>query len=307
MIQLPSRFLGMDCEKCSFPDSEVDSIPSHFGQSKSSAAGGISILMPATGSFLVCAVGCTIRFGTNSDEAFDLLNRYVFPSLRREPADSRQADIDLHLLQSDKEFQLIVDDRLIATADRPKALLRQLIDWLDRTLVQRLTGLHAIHAGAVLMGDKALVLPGASHCGKSSLVAELLRRGAVCFSDEYALIDAEGRVHAYPRALLLRNGDVIQTPVAPRELDATVATTSAQVGWILVLKYDSSASWSIKPEPQSTALLMLLQNTPHVLAERPEMVSAFQRAVEDAACYSGSRAEAADAVTHILRLVSSTA
>jgi len=159
------------------------------------------------------------------------------------------------------------------------------------------------HLGLVLTGGGAR---SAYQVGVLKGVAELLRRGAVCLSDEYALIDAEGLVHAYPRTLLLRDGAVAQIPVAPRELDATVATTPARVGWILALRYDCAASWSIQPEPQSAALLTLLQNTPHVLAERPEMVSAFQKAVAGAACYSGSRAEAADAVIHILRLVSAS-
>lgn len=256
--------------------------------------------------FSVRVLGCVVRFEAQSARAQELLDRHLFPSVPRESAHPVQCDIQVRIADSKREARLLVDDVVIASADEPRALLRQLIDWLDRTLVQRLTGLHAVHAGAVLVGDKALVLPGSSHSGKSSLVAELLRRGAACFSDEYALIDAEGCVHAYPRALLLRDGAATQTPVAPKELDATVATGPARVGWILALRYDRAASWSIQPEPQSAALLALLQNTPHVLAERPEMVSAFQKAVAGAACYSGSRAEAADAVTHILRLVSST-
>ncbi len=155
-------------------------------------------------SFSVRVLGCVICFEAESNQARELLDRHLFPSVRRESAHPEQSDIKIRIAGSEREVRLIVNGVAIASADRPTALLRQLIDWLDRTLVQRLTGLHAIHAGAVLIGDKALVLPGASHSGKSSLVAELLRRGAVCLSDEYALIDAEGLVHAYPRALLLR-------------------------------------------------------------------------------------------------------
>ena len=33
---------------------------------------------------------------------------------------------------------------------------------------------------------------------------ELVRRGCVYFSDEYALIDSQGLVHPYPRALQVR-------------------------------------------------------------------------------------------------------
>jgi hypothetical protein len=58
--------------------------------------------------------------------------------------------------------------------------------------------------------------------------------------------------------------------------------------------------------PQSLALLSLLQNTPHTLANAPEMVGWFERAVAGAVCLSGQRAEASDAVDQIMRLVHST-
>ena len=92
---------------------------------------------------------------------------------------------------------------------------RSLIDCIDRAFIDQLKNLHAVHAGAVLFGNRAVLLPGKSFAGKSSLVAELLRRGATCLSDEYALIDGAGIVHAYPRPLLLRNGGHAQTPVLP--------------------------------------------------------------------------------------------
>lgn len=263
-----------------------------------------SSFMPVTQSFLVSAVGCAVSFEATQGKALDILNRYVFPSLPRETSDSTEADIHVRLLQSDHTSHLFVDEVLIASADKPEYLLRQIIDVLDTALIQRLKNLHAVHAGAVLLGDRALLFPGGSHSGKSSLVAALLRRGAVCFSDEYALIDAGGQVHTYPRILLLRDGGRDQTPVLPENLNAQVATASARIGWIFSLRYDSSGGWDVAPVPQSSALLSLLQNTPHVLADAPEMVNSFQRAVAGAVCYAGRRAEAAEAVDHILRLVS---
>jgi hypothetical protein len=147
------------------------------------------------------------------------------------------------------------------------------------------------------------LLPGATHAGKSSLVAELLRRGATYFSDEYALIDAEGRVHPYPRPLLIRNGSPDQSPMHPDEYNASVGDAAAPIGWILSLEYLPACSWSIAPVSQSEALLNLLRNTPHVLAESPDMVQVFQRAVAGAACYVGQRPEAAHAVDKILQLI----
>lgn len=259
--------------------------------------------IPATKSFLISATGCALKIEATVGPAFDLCDRYIFPSLPRKIADSVPADIHLLLLQTDSSSQLFVDDVLIASADQPQSLLRKALDVLDTTLIQRLQNLHAVHAGAVLIDGRALLVAGGSHSGKSSLVAELLRRGAACFSDEYALIDAAGWVHAYPRILLLRNGGNDQTPVLPESCNARVAAAPAQVGWVFSLQYDASAGWDVAPVHQSLALLSLLQNTPHVLADAPEMVNSFQRAIEGAACYAGHRGEAADAVSHMLQLM----
>ncbi|MGD0445052.1 MAG: hypothetical protein ABSA39_14050 [Edaphobacter sp.] len=178
-----------------------------------------------------------------------------------------------------------------------------LIRVLDDAVVQRLTSLRAVHAGAVVWGERVLLLPGITHAGKSSLVAEMLRRGATYFSDEYALIDTEGLVHPYPRPLLLRNGNPEQVPMLATEYNASVGGAPAPVGWILSLEYEPECTWSVAPVPQSEALLILLRNTPHVLAESPDLVPVFERAVAGATCYAGHRPDADEAVSRILQLI----
>jgi hypothetical protein len=174
---------------------------------------------------------------------------------------------------------------------------------LDDAVVPRLTAFRAVHAGAVLWGEQALLLPGISHSGKSSLVAELLRRGATYFSDEYALIDSDGRVHPYPRPLLLRNDSPEQFPVLPAECNASIGNSSAPIGWILSLAYLPESTWNVAAVPQSEGLLILLRNTPHILAESPDLVAVFQRASTGAICYAGQRPNVTEAVDQILRLI----
>lgn len=116
----------------------------------------------------------------------------------------------------------------------------------------------------------------ATHAGKSLLVSELLRRGATYFSDEYALIDAEGWVHPYPRPLLLRDGQD-SFPVLPTEWNQATAHTAAPVGWILSLVYQPASIRRLTAVPKSHALLTLLRNTPQVLAESTDIMAAFQR------------------------------
>ena len=259
--------------------------------------------MSSPHSFGVRAFGCNIRVATACPEAYTTLERYVFPSLPRTDSAVDQADIFVRVVPVAEQLQLLVDDVVVASAGRAISLVPALVRVLDEAVIQRLTTLRAVHAGAVLWEGRALLLPGATHAGKSSLVAELLRRGATYFSDEYALIDSQGRVHPYPRPLLLRNGCPEQFPVLPGECNASVGDAPAPVGWILSLEYRSAGAWTVAAVPQSEALLTLLRHTPHVLAESPDMVVAFQRAVAGATCYAGCRPEADQAAGTILRLV----
>ena len=61
-----------------------------------------------------------------------------------------------------------------------------------------------VHAGVVGWRGRAIVIPGRTFTGKSTLVAALVRAGAAYYSDEYAVFDQQGRVHPYPTPLSLR-------------------------------------------------------------------------------------------------------
>lgn len=263
--------------------------------------------MPITYGFEVRAFGCNVQVAADCLETYTILERYVFPSLPRLVSTTDTPDIFIRLDRVADRSQLSVDGVVVASSGRAISLVPDLTRVLDEAVIQRLTTLRAVHAGAVLWGERALLLPGVTHTGKSSLVAELLRRGATYLSDEYALIDSDGRVHPYPRPLLLRNGCPEQFPVLPEECNASIGNTPAPVGWILSLGYESGCTWSVLSVPQSEALLILLRNTPHVLAESPDMVGVFQRAVAGATCYAGRRTDAPEAVGQILRLIGSPA
>ena len=254
--------------------------------------------------FGIEAYNCSIRTGCDSSEIHDVLQRYLFPTLPRSAAPP-SPDIDLCVTSSCEGFSVCVDHRLVASAATPQDAALAAIKSLDDLLVHRIETLRAVHAGAVLIEGRALLLPGSTHAGKSSLVAELLRRGASLLSDEYALIDNQGRTHSYPRPLLLRNGRPQQALVLPEELDACFAANPGRIGWILALDYVAGGVWDIHKLSQSEAVMLLLRNTPHEMAQSPEMIDFFVRAVANAVCFEGRRGDAVDAATRVLELIHS--
>jgi hypothetical protein len=264
-----------------------------------------------TQGFSVRAFGCSIQLETACADAYAVLERYVLPSLPRTAGNTQpgvfKPDIFIRIDRQEgrqqDQLQLSVDGVVVASAAQAIALAPDLIRAVDDAVLEHMKSFRAVHAGVVLCGDRAVLLPGATRAGKSSLVAELLRRGATYFSDEYALIDSEGRVHPYPRPLLLRDGCSNQSPTLPAEFNAPVGNAPAPIGWILSLEYQPESTWNLTPVSQGEGLLILLRNTPHVLAGSPDMVAVFQRAVAGVSCYAGCRSEAAHTAGQILRLI----
>jgi len=235
----------------------------------------------------------------------DALERYVFPPLPRLTFAPTCAAINLRVDRDAAGFSVWLNQNLAALAVTLHDAALAAVKALDEAVVHRMKTFKAVHAGAVLIKEKALLLPGLTHAGKSSLVAELLRRGASCFSDEYALIDSEGCVHSYPRPLLLRNGGPLQSLVLPKELHASYAIRTAAVGWIMALDYGAGEVWDVHEISQGEAVMLLLRNTPHEMAQSPEMIEFFLRVATNAICYQGRRCDVAEAATHILKLIGS--
>jgi len=263
--------------------------------------------MQSAHSFGVLAFGCSIYFENACPEVSDAFERYILPPLPRESVPQPSHNMHLRVDRVDGSFRLAVDGvRVFSTPDTAELVLG-VLKVIDETVVYRLQSLKAVHAGAVVLENRAVLIPGSTHAGKSSIVAELLRRGATLLSDEYALIDEAGRVHSYPRPMLLRDSRMQQSPVLPSELGSTYAKGPVPVGWIMALEYRPSSDWSIQQVPQSEALMILLRNTPHAMAESPEMVDFFLKAVSAAKCFTGYRGDAVQGADQILHLIGAPA
>src|SRR5215217_1450746 len=54
-----------------------------------------------------------------------------------------------------------------------------------------------VHAGAIEHEGRAIIFPGHSFSGKTTLTEAFVRAGATYYSDEFAVLDNDGRVHPY--------------------------------------------------------------------------------------------------------------
>ncbi len=263
---------------------------------------------PARG-FGVSLLGVRLAVISDSAAMAEALNRYVLPWLPRTAVDGETADrlVEVRQAGSGAGLEVLVDGAVADVAPSPLAAIPLVQRALDDALVQRQSDVAVVHGGVVGHGGRAILLPAPTGAGKSTLVAELVRRGALYFSDEYALIDSAGRVHPYPRPLLLRNGSGECRPVLATELGGTVAREPIPAGLILGLRYAVDATLTLQAVSQGEGVLILLRNTPQVLADQPWILAPLERAVGGAACYAGLRGETREAAPAILRLADSRA
>ncbi|MBI3977356.1 MAG: hypothetical protein HY331_04135 [Chloroflexi bacterium] len=159
-----------------------------------------------------------------------------------------------------------------------------------------------VHAGVVGWKGQAIVMPGRSYVGKTTLVAALIRAGATFYSDEYAVLDEAGRVHPYPRPLSLRRATgerPERTP--PAALGATVGVEPLPVGLVLFGKHAPGRVWRPRRLSPARGLLALLDNAVAARRQPARVLSALEAVVARAAVVQGVRGEATELAARLLR------
>jgi len=165
-----------------------------------------------------------------------------------------------------------------------------------------------VHAGVVSLEGRALVIPGGSFTGKTTLVEALVRAGATYYSDEYALLDDAGRVHPYPRPLSIRSDDGTAARDRRADLIGRVAgDEQAELATVVMTRYQAGAEWRPRRVSTGRGVLALLANTVPAQDRPEESLRTLRRAVAGATTLEGVRGEAAPAAGALLDELASLA
>jgi hypothetical protein len=158
-----------------------------------------------------------------------------------------------------------------------------------------------VHAGVVGWKGQAVMIPGRSYSGKSTLVAELIRAGATYYSDEYAVLDARGRVHPYTKPIELRQGTHKQSKFDVSELGGRSGKRPLPVGLVLMTRYRPGAFWRPKKLTAGKGVLEILFNTVSARRDPERAFGALRQVAAQADILKGVRGDAVDTVPAILR------
>src|SRR5258708_33827504 len=119
-----------------------------------------------------------------------------------------------------------------------------------------------LDAGVVGRRGRAILLPGHSLSGKTTLVREMLRLGATYYSDEFAVVDNSGNVHPFPRPLGIREDSTYaQTKYTPEMLGAASGVKPLPLGAVVLCKYKAGARWRPASLSHAQRVLELIADT----------------------------------------------
>lgn len=240
--------------------------------------------------------GVRLGIRTNKPELLEDLSAH-FPPLWK-PHSASTVDRIFSLRIGHSSYAIFEDDEQVLKARSLKRVLADFERRLKMYVAEMARRRVFVHAGAVGWKGQALLIPGRSYSGKTTLVRELVRAGATYYSDEYAVLDLQGRVHPYPQRLGIRQpGLLVQKPYPVEAFGGVVGTKPLPVGLVIVSKYRENARWRPVKLTAGQGVLELLDNT--VPARRkPEVVlPVLEQAVLAATILKGERSEA-EALVH---------
>lgn len=160
-----------------------------------------------------------------------------------------------------------------------------------------------VHAGVVAHRGAAIVMPGLSFAGKTTLVLAMVRAGATYYSDDYAVIDEAGLVHPYPKPLSVRDEEQVQTDQAVERFGGVAGAEPLRIGAVAFAEYRPGAQWQPNELSPGQGLLAMLENTLSIRARSEEAMTVLRRALSGAVILAGERGEAEKITQQLLDLV----
>jgi hypothetical protein len=203
-------------------------------------------------------------------------------------------------------FRLLCGSRVLIETRSVRRVLSALRGALVNHVGRRVKNRIFVHAGAVSWKGRAILLPGDSYAGKSTLVAALLKMGATYYSDEIAVLDEEGHLHAYPRDLQLRNEFNFQERRTVAQIagkKTPIGTEAVRVGAIVFAAYVESKSWKVEELSPGIAAMRGMRHTLTLKDDPARTMQTWAKVMEEAIAWKWERGDAKLAAKKLLQAI----
>lgn len=203
----------------------------------------------------------------------------------------------------DVSFLLLADGRPLVRSSEPYDIAEAFEENLKWLVAEHSPRRVFLRAGVVGWRDRAIIIPGGSRSGKSTLVRALVACGATYYSDEYAVLDGN-TVHPYRSNMPEWVGEGAAISCLLDEVRGVQPAKPLPVGIVLFAPYQPGAVFKPKLISRGKSLLELFKHA--VAAQRsPEQVlRALDTVTRRCNALEGVRGDAHGVATYLLdRLV----
>jgi hypothetical protein len=161
-----------------------------------------------------------------------------------------------------------------------------------------------IHAGVVCVDGVGVILPARSMHGKTTLTAELVRQGAVYYSDEYAVVGMDSRVYPFPKALSMRGilEGRAQVDIPVEDFGGKQGKKPVRVGLVVITEFKERSRWRPKQLSVGEAFLEVINHTVPIRRNTAVVIPTLTKLLQDAVIVKTFRGEAPQAAEAIIDL-----
>ena len=202
-----------------------------------------------------------------------------------------------------RRFNLLYSDAVrVARSMNLDEVIRALQSDLQLFVATEAPSWLFVHAGVVEWRGRAILVPGTSFSGKTTVVAAMVRAGASYYSDEYAVLDSRGRVHPYARPLLVREGDAgLPRQVRVEEIGGRAGHKPLPIGLVVDSPYKPGSTWRPQLLSPGRGVMALLAHTVPARLRPQFALATLKSAVHHVPVLKGPRGEAEDVAASVLR------
>lgn len=200
-------------------------------------------------------------------------------------------------------YELYKDGERLTGGDSEENFFNFSTSKLRLTIAEYAASRVFIHAGVVGWKGRGIVIPGKSFQGKTTLVAELIKHGALYYSDEYAVLDREGLVYPFPKTLSMRGiaGKYKQVEFSHESFGGKVGVEPLGVGMVLLTEYEAGAEWRPEIISAGNGIMDLLAHTIPIRYKPQFSLQVLNKMANRAIIAKSKRGEAKEFVEMLLK------
>lgn len=235
-------------------------------------------------SFVFRGYGARVRVDVPESMDVPSLSRFVAPELTIEEVADGPAD--LLVTRWDGVYHLVLGERRYGPYRTNENAFRGISNGIHFVLGKR-SPMTFLHAGAIEVDGTAVIFPGRSRWGKSTMVSSLVDQGCGYLSDEYAVISPEGSVFPLSKPIRLR----LEGTDSYRHPRGVSAPGGLSCGAVVLTRYEEGSRWSPEPLSRGNAVMGLLPAALQGRDAPQQVLEALNALVKDATCCQSSRGD----------------